>query len=61
MRTSRNAQRNLWDEFMRAGNKTVLSNANFRKILILDFQTAERDEQVSRRNQRLANLIYKMF
>lgn len=61
MRTSRNAQRNLWDEFMRAGNKNVLSTANFRKILILDFQTAERDEQISRRNQRLANLIYKMF
>ena len=30
MRTSRNAQRNLWDEFMRAGKKNVLSTGNFR-------------------------------
>ena len=36
--------------------------ANFgNSFFTLDFQTAERDEQVSRRNQRLANLIYKMF
>ena len=90
MRTSRNAQRNLWDEFMRAGQKNVpfhtLSMTDFKCITFLwlqmhcmqmlkksptanfgnsfftlDFQTAERDEQVSRRNQRLANLIYKMF